>query len=112
MNIVVTLVAPIPVGHRVRLTFHERDQGGLFSRSSVELEHEPVIEDLDTGIVYCSDRPYQGGAGKHPNEPYGVTFDPGPVSRVVEGVVRSCRVLTVRTFSEVDVQTHLSLQIG
>ena len=110
MDTVVNLVAPIPVGHRVRLTYYVHERPGLFSSTSVELPHEPVVEDLDSGVIYCSDRPYSGSGVKRPRVPYEVDLTAtGVVAQTVEGVVRACRVLTVRSFSEVDVQTHLTI---
>lgn len=107
----VLLVAPIPIGHRVRVTFYVTERRGLFGASRVEHPHEPVIQDLDTGIVYCSERPFPHEGIKRPDQPLPVEREPsGTVDRVVEGVVRGCRVLTVRSFSETDVQTRLLVE--
>lgn len=108
-----TLVAPIPVGHRVRLTFHALTSRGLFGAGSRELlAHEPVIEDLDTGIVYCTERPFDHDGVKRPREPLGVRDHElaGEVDHVVEGRVQQCRVLTVRGYSEADVCTRLVIE--
>lgn len=106
-----TLVAPIPVGHRVRVTFFALESRGLFGVSTQDLPHEPMLEDLDTGVVYCSERPFPHDGTKSPRQPLGVgDRAQAKVERVVEGVVRSCRVVTVRAFSEVDVQTRLVLE--
>lgn len=111
MTLVFTLVAPIPVGHRVRITTYETSSEGVFSSANHTLPHEPVIEDLDTGVVYCSERPFARDKGRRPREPLGVRFDE-PIATVfetVEGVVRACRVVTLRSLVEVELQTHLTL---
>jgi hypothetical protein len=105
------LVAPIPIGHRVRVTHYLIEVGSLFGTSRRELPYEPVIEDLDTGIVYASDRVYASGGVKYADRPVEIQREiVGTVLQVVEGVVASCRVITVRSFSEADVQTHLVLE--
>jgi hypothetical protein len=107
----VMLVAPVPVGHRVRVTFYVTERRGLFGGSREELPHEPVVQDLDSGVVYCSERPFVHENVKRPYVPLAVESTPrGTVDRVVEGVVRGCRVLTVRGFSEIDVQTRLLVE--
>jgi hypothetical protein len=109
-----TLLAPIPVGHRVRLSFYRLHSRGLFGGSSEVLEHEPVIEDLDTGIVYCTERPFDHDGVKRPRVPLGVRDQQllGDLDHVVEGRVQGCRVLTVRGFSEADVSTQLAIEIA
>jgi hypothetical protein len=106
-----TLVAPIPVGHRVRVTFFTLQSRGMFGSSREELSHEPQIEDLNTGILYCSERPFEHHGGKFPRKPLPTGDAPtAEVHKVVEGVVRSCRVVTIRGFAEVDVQTRLVIE--
>lgn len=41
---------PVPVGNRVRITWFSRDNPGLFQ--DAELPAEPMVEDLDTGVMY------------------------------------------------------------
>jgi hypothetical protein len=100
------LVAPVPVGHRVRITFFQLVGRGLFGRGVQDLPHEPLIEDLDTGVSYASERPFPHPSVKEARVPLPIEASPSAeVDRVVTGVVRSCRVTTVRGFAEVDVQT-------
>jgi hypothetical protein len=47
------MVVPIPVGHRVELTWFERTQERLFGADQQYVDDdEPYIRDLDTGIAY------------------------------------------------------------
>jgi NAD(P)H-hydrate repair Nnr-like enzyme with NAD(P)H-hydrate epimerase domain len=109
---VVIFQAPIPVGHRVELVWYEVVVDGLFGTSRKERPHEPVITDLDTGIVYVSDRLLVTPGMKRPKEPLevsdGLDGDAKEVRRV-RGVVRACRVVTIRSFSDVDLQTELTI---
>lgn len=108
----VSLIAPIPIGHRVRITLYVIETRGLFGTSRKELPHEPVIQDLDTGVIYASDRVYASASIKYPDRPVEIQREPvGTVVRVIEGVVAACRVITVRSFSGADVQTHLVVEI-
>lgn len=106
--------APIPVGHRVEVRWYAVTTAGLFSRSHQERAHEPVVTDLDTGVEYLSDFVLQGPGIKHANQP--VALDParriGEEVRVLRGRVRGCRVVTVRAFSEIDLQTYLVVEPG
>ena len=109
---VVIFQAPIPVGHRVELVWYDVVTSGLFGESRKERPHEPVIADLDTGVVYVSDRLLAHPGMKRPHEPFDVseklTEDAREVRRV-RGVVRGCRVITIRSFSDIDVQTELTI---
>ena len=109
---VVIFQAPIPVGHRVELVWYEIVVAGLFGKSRNERPHEPVITDLDTGIVYVSDRLFVTAGMKRPKEPLEVSeqLDAGAKEvRRVRGVVRGCRVVTIRSFSDADLQTELTI---
>ncbi|KAB2886337.1 MAG: hypothetical protein F9K40_22125 [Kofleriaceae bacterium] len=111
-NVLVLYAAPIPVGHRVELRWYTQVSSGLFGGSKeTARELEPVIVDLDTGIEFASDHAYTGGGVKRPDEP--VEISPvvtGEPSSVLRGTVRACRVIHVRRFSELDVQTYLSIE--
>lgn len=79
----VQFLAPVPVGHRVLLEFHQADVGFLGTKLEVRREW-PLITDEDTGIVW--------GSGQHFGQ-HG--FDPKaqkPTVERVRGVVRGCFV--------------------
>jgi len=111
-DILVLYAVPIPVGHRVEIRWYTQVSDSLFGKpKKTERDFEPVIVDLETGIEFASDHAYTGGGVKRSNEPVDissvVTGEPGHVLR---GTVRSCRVMHVRRFSELDVQTYLSIE--
>ena len=111
-ELVVLYAVPIPVGHRVEVRWYAQVSSRLFGGTAeTPREHEPQIVDLDTGIEYASDHAYAGGEGKRPDTPLElaptITAAPG---RVLRGVVRACRVIHVRRFSELDVQTYLTIE--
>lgn len=109
---VVIFQAPVPVGHRVELVWYDVVVDGLFGTSRRERPHEPVITDLDTGIVYVSDRLFVTPGVKRAKEPIEVSEelnkDAKEVKRV-RGVVRRCRVITVLSFSDFELQTELTI---
>ncbi len=111
-DVLILYAAAIPVGHRVEVRWYTQVSSKLFGGTeSTSRDHEPVIVDLDTGIEYASDHAYTGGGAKRPDEPIelseGVTGEP---SGVLRGTVRACRVIHVRRFSELDVQTYLTIE--
>ncbi|MCB9562209.1 MAG: hypothetical protein H6708_17530 [Kofleriaceae bacterium] len=111
-TILVLYAVPIPVGHRVEVRWYTQVSGKLFGGSKeTAREHEPVVVDLDTGIEFASDHAYSGPGLKRPDEPVemseGIT---GVPSTVLRGTVRACRVLHVRRFNELDVQTYLTIE--
>ena len=81
-------LAPIPVGHKVQVIYGQLWATPLFGGPPRwEDMLEPIVVDLDTGIVYCS--PY--AADLLVPSPLG--FKPGTnhrASSVVEGRVTSC----------------------
>src|SRR5262245_29851142 len=106
-NVLVLYAVPIPVGHRVEVRWYTQVSSKLFGgKQETAREFEPVIVDLDSGIEYASDHAYTSGGMKRPDEPVElssvVTAEP---SSVLRGTVRACRVIHVRRFSELDVQT-------
>ncbi|SFE09344.1 hypothetical protein SAMN02745121_02996 [Nannocystis exedens] len=109
---VVLFQAPVPVGHRVELVWYEIVTAGMFGQSRKARPHEPVVTDLDTGVVYVSDRVLETAGAKLPHEPFEVSDRPpgyAEVARRVRGIVRGCRVITIRSFSDIDVQTELTI---
>lgn len=114
-HVVAVYVAPIPVGHRVEITWTEEVRRGLVPGQDRTdgRPHQPVIVDLDTGVVYLSDWAVGASRRKGPDQPYEVgagTLSDHRVGRVLRGVVRACRVITVRGFPQLDVQTHLEVE--
>ena len=110
-DLVVIYAAPIPVGHRVEVRWYTQVSSRLFGGDKeTPRDHEPVIVDLDTGIEFASDHAYTSGGMKHPDQPVDLsptaTADP---STILRGTVRACRVVHIRRFSELDVQTHFSI---
>lgn len=111
-NLVVLYAVPIPVGHRVEIRWYTHVSTKLFGGTNeTERDAEPVIVDLDTGIEFASDHAYPSGGLKRPNEPVDVSsVITGEPSRVLRGKVRACRVIHVRRFSDLDVQTYLTIE--
>ncbi len=114
LEVVVVYVAPVPVGHRVRVTWHEEVQRGLVPGQERidERPHEPVLRDLDTGIQYVSDWGFGAGRRKRPDTPYDVgdtLLSDYRVAREIEGVVRATRVITVRGYPDLEDQTHIRI---
>lgn len=114
MDLTVVYVAPIPVGHRVRVRFYDELLPGLGGGPPRrdERPHQPEITDLDTGIVYATD--WIGGAGRrsHPDAPYDVGVTPlqdRHLASEVTGAVRACRVVTIRGYPDLEVQTQLDI---
>lgn len=111
-ELVVVYAVALPVGHRVEVRWYSQVSGRLFGGTTeTPREHEPVIVDLDTGVEYASDHTYTGGGAKYFGTPLElsptITAEP---TRVLRGVVRACRVIQIRRFSELDVQTHLWIE--
>jgi hypothetical protein len=114
-RLVLVYAAPVPIGHHVEIQWYGVPKAGLFGGGRRdERPAEPVVTDLDTGVRYMTDFAVRTGGIKRPNEP--LELDPerllGEPVRTLRGVVRSCRVVTVRSFSEVDLQTHLSVELA
>jgi hypothetical protein len=109
-HIVVLYAAPIPVGHRVELRWYEQVSTGLLGgKNETAREHEPVLVDLDTGIEYASDHAYgQTDSMKRPDQPITVASQPvGEPVQILTGRVKACRVIHVRRYRDIDVQTDL-----
>lgn len=110
---------PIPVGHRVRVTYFERveESVGFFggSRSDSEPVDAPRVEDLTSGVIFGHLTHYAHGA-IHPGRvnvedlSLAGTLE---VGHVIEGTVRACEVITVG-FEQRDVshhETHLVVEV-
>jgi hypothetical protein len=113
-HIIVVYAAPIPVGHRVDIRWYTRTSTGLLGGKSEKMrEHEPVITDLDTGIEYTSDHAHEvdGLTVKSPDQPVAIAPQPtGQPFRRLLGHVRACRVVHIRRFQNLDVQTDLMIE--
>lgn len=114
MELVVVYLAPIPVGHRVRVTWHVLEEPGLAGQVRTDTRpHQPWITDLDTGVEYRTDWASGAMRRRGPDEPYRIgeslRMDLRE-ERVVEAVVRRCEVFTVRGYPELEVQTRLVLE--
>ena len=71
LSVIVVHATPIPVGHRVELTWHEEVQRGLVP-SQVRTDyrpHQPVVRDLDTGVEYSTDWGFGHGGRTAPDAP-------------------------------------------
>jgi hypothetical protein len=114
-KVVVVYAVPIPVGHRITMRWYRHDSTGLFGgKKTKQRDYEPVIIDHDTGIEWMSDFAHDGGDGmKRPDTPIGMADVPNggfEVEREIAGRVTACRVVHVRAYSEIDVQTHLEIE--
>ena len=113
-EITVVLVAPVPVGHRVQVRWYEEVLRGLVPGQERRdgRPSEPVIEDLDTGITYQSEWPVGASRRRSPDEPYelGAMILPDhQLVRTLEGICSACRVVTIRGYPDLEVQTHLQI---
>jgi hypothetical protein len=111
---VVIFQAPVPVGHRVELAWYDIVDAGFFGGTNRQTRpHEPVVTDLDTGVVYLSDRLLDTGGAKAPHTPLQVSGDLSTIAKPVKrlrGIVRACRVVTIRSFGDIDLQTELTIE--
>jgi hypothetical protein len=116
VQFVVVFVAPVPVGHSVEITWYEHVQEGLVpSQSRVDSRPaEPVIRDLDTGITYMTEWAVGSQRRKSPDAAYELGDDllaDYQEAKQVTGKVLWCQVVTIRGYPQVDVQTHLLIEI-
>ena len=114
MELVVLLVAPVPVGHRVEVCFLRRQVPGMVRDRVLEDDHQPVITDLDSGVVYGSELAWGDNTTRRQGAPLPLKVGPladSDVKRRLVGRVRACRVVTVRGAGEVDVQTLLQVEV-
>jgi hypothetical protein len=110
--VVVMYQAPIPIGHHVEIVWYEIIETGLLGKKAKSWPHEPLITDNNTGIEYASERWLASSGVKHGSRPVEVGDELMAGARVLQrlkGVVRKCRVVTVRGH-EYDVQTSLTIE--
>jgi hypothetical protein len=82
-------VSPIPVGHRVMVRYYQAD-AGIFTKKMKEDTYNPVVQDLDTGIVY----EHVSLSVIYPMQLQVIPLEPdhGQEARRVQGRVVACRV--------------------
>ncbi|WP_437723519.1 hypothetical protein [Sorangium sp. So ce861] len=112
-------VAPIPIGHRVELQFFEEAQfAGLFKKDQAQVNvNEPLVRDLDTGVIYASHWHFVERASMTQATLFAKvnTYPPNPLPSLkpagrVLGRVLACRVLTECVGSQIfKVQTTLTI---
>jgi hypothetical protein len=90
VEIVLKFIAPIPVGHRVRIIHAQRWQSPLFGGSpSWQAVDTPILVDLDTGILYVEAMM----SGDIVPSPFGFKPNTGyQIASVVEGRVTHCLI--------------------
>ncbi|MCB9687994.1 MAG: hypothetical protein H6735_23340 [Alphaproteobacteria bacterium] len=106
------IAVPVPVGHRVRITWYREEGTGFFGKGTREDDTRPRVEDLDSGVVY---EPYwlvddSGGAVRLSEW---MRIGGGPaltLDRTLEGKVRACRVITYAGSEGQVVQTLLDVE--
>lgn len=115
VRVVVVYAVPIPVGHRVTVRWYRSATTGFFGgKKTTQRDYQPTIFDHDTGIEFVSDFAHDGGDGmKRPDTPIAMsaTVNQGfEIDREIEGRVTTCRVVHIRAYSEIDVQTHFEIE--
>jgi hypothetical protein len=83
------MLAPIPVGHRVRLEIYAYRKS-LLQSEMVPRPESPIVHDLDTGIRWASDWhvQYDSDVGFLPE-----LAEKAQPTEHIEGVVRECHVI-------------------
>lgn len=106
---------PIPLGHRIEVTWYERDKSpGFFGGGAPTVERldHPRIQDLDTGIVYLDAQlahrlhPHGFQPGKVNTRAVGVPDDLRP-AEVLVGKVTLCQLTA---YSDDQVETWLEVE--
>lgn len=98
-----TFLAPVPVGHRVAVEYHEEDVGTFGKKLQIDGRWFVVI-DRDTGIRWGSQYTWS-------RDP---PFRPNPSRRVAqrwEGVVQSCDVSSHMGSESQDIWTQLVVDV-
>ena len=112
------MLAPVPVGHRVEITWFKRAKPALFGSGEQVLdEDEPYIRDLDSGIVYTvpwhhTGKPYTLQSDRYGDDAIAPTNE--ATARVVGRLV-ACRVVTVTpetSSASTHFQTYLTVAPG
>ena len=100
MKVNIVTVLPLPVGRRVSVRWYRKKSKGLIYGEDIESHpNEPLIEDLETGVVYAFDWLYDATSGKDARrDPY--SFNDAFIhgveeERAVIGRVAACRVFTI-----------------
>ena len=112
MKVEIVYAVAIPVGHRVAVRWYRGKSKGLFGGDNEESRpHEPVVEDLDTGIVYSPEWVLETAAARYPGTPFGVSD--GLKKGIEEtgtlvGRVAVCRIVTGHG-SDYHAQTELTI---
>ena len=107
------MIAPVPVGHRVEMTWFDTPPG-LFGGSARKMdEDEPMVRDLDSDIVYTVSWHHSGSLSANPfsdSYPDAIHPDNRPVARVV-GKVLACRLVSSSIMSsQWGPHTYLTVQ--
>jgi hypothetical protein len=100
----------IPVGHRVEVRILLRDNG---RGKTAAAQDEPLITDLDTGVIFGADWHFRRLSGYRPGtvQDLPVTPDPGlAVHSVVTGRVSATRVVTIGSGDSLFQQTTLVVE--
>jgi len=101
MKVEVLAAIPVPVGHRVSVSwYHKNTKTTSIFDEEVDESHDdqPLVEDLDTGIVYAFDWLYDttSDASFPTMSELGTELRKGiEEQRVVVGRVGACRIFTV-----------------
>jgi len=109
MQVVVVYAAPIAVGHWVTVRWYRKDSSDYLGAKT----YEPAIIDHDTGIEWLSDFAHGASGMKSPDTPIAMSKDANggfEIDREIVGRVTACRVVHVRAYSQLDVQTHLEIE--
>ncbi|UJR79702.1 hypothetical protein [Sandaracinus amylolyticus] len=87
-------VIALPVGRRVEVTIFAREEG-VFSVAKVPQSDEPLVRDLDTGVVYGRSWHFQDEQATRWNALISMSVrDDLEVAERVVGRVIACRVLS------------------
>lgn len=115
MKVNLVAAVPLPVGRRVSVRWYRKKSKGLVYGEDIETHpNEPLIEDLETGVVYAFDWLYDATSGADNRAPYDFhdAFSKGvEEERAVVGRVAACRVITIINVgnSSRTVQTELTI---
>lgn len=106
------LCAPVPVGHRVEVSFYVGQERGPFGNMvQVNRPLEPIVVDLDAGVRYAAHWLLHQGGVNH--DTVNVTTDKLraglQVAETVTGRVRQCQVVTVNS-TGVSIETTLVIE--
>ena len=117
------VLAPVPVGHQVEIRWYKKQIKGLLSGKRWQgFPHSPIIQDLDSGIVYGTfDCFWDHGVAAtlsmdSPTELSEQVLPQFELQKVVKGKVVACRLATydmgVGSSRLFKVQTSLTIDSG